>query len=246
MKLTDRWLLLCSPPLSHRSLGIAAGSSLLLEEQTWQPGSLYWDRLAIWQCGNRSGTPQARTEERGVTERAERRRDSTDRDQIINSSFPLSFLFFFFSSKCSGALIRTRFGLFFTFLFCFWGFLFSKICFFNLSSVRRRTKKCVSIVWILDFFTDFFFFFFFFEHGCVGELQYFPGTPTRPRHWLFLCDAFPGGELAAGQRRCVFLVFSGKLTGLETGMRALGCCFPRVPVVFCTSGALMSASESPV
>lgn len=182
-----------------------------------------------------------------MTERAERRRDSTDRDQIINSSFPLSFLFFFFSLKCSGALIRTSFGLFLKKkLFCFWGFLFSKICFFNLSSVRRRKKKCVSIVWILDFFTDFFFFFFFFEHGCVGELQYFPGTSTRPRHWLFLCDAFPGGELAAGQRRCVFLVFSGKLTGLETGMRALGCCFPRVPVVFCTSGALMSASESPV
>lgn len=108
-----------------------------------------------------------------MTERAERRRDSTDRDQIINSSFPLSFLFFFFSSKCSGALIRTRFGLFFTFLFCFWGFLFSKICFFNLSSVRRRTKKCVSIVWILDFFTDFFFFFFFFRAWMCWRITVF-------------------------------------------------------------------------
>lgn len=145
-----------------------------------------------------------------MKERAERRRDSTDRDQINNSSFPLSFLFFFFSSKCSGALIRTRFGLFFTFLFCFWGFLFSKICFFNLSSVRRRTKKCVSIVWILDFFTDFFFFFLFFSsmdvlanYSIFQELQlvhdtgYFSAMPSLEENWQQVRDdaffsSFPG------------------------------------------------------
>lgn len=116
MKLTDSWLLpFTSLPFSRRSPGLQRGPVCCWRSKPGNLACLQGARLAIWQCGNRSGTPGARIEERGVTERAERRGDWIDKDKIINflSLQAFSFLFFFFFElKRSGALLCTSWEFF--------------------------------------------------------------------------------------------------------------------------------------
>ena len=128
-------------------------------------------------------------------------------------------------TRCPHQLGFSSVCFFLSFFFLFFSFFIWQLW------EKERRKRRISAFLLFGFrtssltFPGFFFFFFFFfciKHGCAGELQYFPGTPTRSWHWLFLCDAFPGGELAAGQRWCVFslslsLFFVINWRGLKLG-----------------------------